>query len=90
MIIDNIATTSTGRSEGEYGLTLDLPVGIRLLTGDKVQVLDPTGATNTKTRADTGIWSTYVNHHATDWVTVVTGSTTITELRKFETFFELH
>ena len=76
------ATTSTGRSEGEYGLTLDLPVGITLLDGDKVQVLDPTGATNTKTRADTGLWSNYVNHHATDWVTVVTGSTTITELRK--------
>ena len=76
------ATTSTGRSEGEYGLTLDLPVGIKLLDGDKVQVLDPTGATNTKTRADTGLWSNYVNHHATDWVTVVTGSTTITELRK--------
>mgnify|MGYP001210052921 CR=1 FL=1 len=76
------ATTSTGRSVGEYGLTLDLPVGIRLFTGDKVQVLDPTGATNTKTRADTGTWSNYVNHHATDWVTVVTGSTTITELKK--------
>ena len=76
------ANNTTGRSEGEYGLTLDLPVGIRLLNGDKVQVFDSTGATNTKTRADTGIWSNYVNHHATDWVTVVTGSTTITELRK--------
>ena len=79
---DSNTATPTGRSVGEFGLLLDLPVPIKLDTGDKVQIYDTDGTTNTKSRAYYGsTWSSYTNH-GSGWTTILTGSTSITELKK--------
>ena len=79
---DSNTTPTTGRTVGEFGLLLDLPVPIKLAIGDKVQIYDTDGTTNTKSRAYYGTsWSAYTNHGA-GWTTILTGSSSILDVSK--------
>ena len=82
LAFDSNIATPTGRTVGEFGLLLDLPVPIKLGVGDKVQVYDTDGTANTKSRAyyDT-TWTAYTNH-GTGWTTILTGSSSIQNIKK--------
>ena len=79
---DSNTATPTGRTVGEFGLLLDLPVPIKLGVGDKVQVYDTVGTSNTRSRAYYGTsWSSYTNH-GTGWTTILTGTASIQDVSK--------
>ena len=79
---DSNNATPTGRTVGEFGLLLDLPVPIKLGVGDKVQVYDTVGTSNTRSRAYYGTsWSSYTNH-GTGWTTILTGTASVQDVSK--------